>query len=88
MANAIAHHASRITPAQITEVMAKLEAANANLHALGDLFKLIGMHTTGYAVVQPLSEVGEKITFNLIEDFYAILNSVGDLSRANAGEVA
>lgn len=85
MANAIAHHASRITPAQLTPVLVQIEAIGAHMAALRDLFRLIGEHTTGYAVVHPLAEVGQKITSNLTDDLYNILNNVGELSGAYAG---
>lgn len=84
MASAIAHHASRITPDQLTTALNQLEALGAHMNALGELFRLIGEHTTGYAVVHPMAEVGQKVADNLTEDLYAILNNVGELSAAKS----
>lgn len=81
MTNAIAPRAISITPKQLNAILAKLEKVGAFMDSLTSLFQLIENHTTGYAVVYPLAEAGQKISVNLGEDIYAIHNLVRESTR-------
>jgi hypothetical protein len=76
MSSTTALRAISITPKQLDAILAYLERVGAFMGSITSVFQLIENHTTGYAVVHPLAEAGQKISVNLSEDIYTIHNLV------------
>lgn len=88
MANATAHQFSRITPAQLNEVLIQVENIAASMKSMADLYKIIGHQTTDFSVVLPLATSGKTIAESLQQDLYDVINRVAEMSVARIGVAA